>query len=114
MARLQVGIIRYASVSRSIGEALGVERPPEVRIGRGRITVTFRQTGASRWPEEEQVDQALRTAATARRVLAADIRPGVRRRAKRAIEVACVDVFLKRGCAVESRWECVVPSHSSR
>jgi len=42
MARIQVGVIRHASVANAIGKALGVEPAPDIRIGRGRITITFR------------------------------------------------------------------------
>ena len=112
MARLRVGIIRYASVGRAIGDALGVEPAPQCSIGQGRITITFRQMGASRWPEAQQVEEALRAATAARTVLAANRRRVIRRRASRAIVVVYVDVGLRRGCTVESRWECVIPSRA--
>jgi hypothetical protein len=110
MSRLQVGVVRYASVAAEIGRALGVESAPDCRIGQGRITLTFRSRGASRWPEAQQVEHALRVAAVARTVFAADPRRAVRQRATRAIVVVYEDATLIRGCEVLARWECVVPA----
>ncbi|PYP66526.1 MAG: hypothetical protein DMD26_07500 [Gemmatimonadetes bacterium] len=110
MSRLQVGVVRYASLARAIAQALGIEPAPDCRIGQGRITITFRRVGASRWPEARQIDQALRVAAIARTVIAADPRRAVRQRATRAIVVVYEDATLVRGCAVTSRWECVIPA----
>lgn len=112
MKRLKVGIIRYASVGRAIAQALGVDPPPDCRIGRGRITFRFRQTGASGWPEKDRLGYALQVADTARALLGADARKGVRRRVKRAIVVVFEDSHLDRGCDISSRWECIVPSDS--
>jgi hypothetical protein len=109
MSRLQVGIVRYASVGTKIAAALGVE-PPDCRIGQARVTLTFRRLGASRWPEGRQIDHALRAVEAARTVLASDARRPVRDRAARAIEVVYEDASLVRGCAVVARWECVVPA----
>ncbi len=110
MSRLQVGVVRYASLAGAIAQALGIEPAPECRIGRGRITITFRRVGASRWPEARQIDQALRVAAIARTVIAADPRRAVRQRATRAIVVVYEDATLVRGCAVTGRWERVIPA----
>jgi hypothetical protein len=74
MRRLQVGVIRYATVAETIGRALGAEPAPECRIGQGRVTLTFRGLGAARWSEARQIAHALRAAAAARDVLAADTR----------------------------------------
>ena len=82
---------------------------PYVRIGHGRITITFRSLGASRWPENQQVELALRAAARARAVLAQGTQRALRRRTARAIVVVYEDSSLVRGCAVVGRWECVVP-----
>jgi hypothetical protein len=60
MRRLQIGIVRYLSVARAIGNALGIEPAPYIRIGHRRITLTFRSIGASRWPENQQMELALR------------------------------------------------------
>ena len=111
MTRLRVGIVRYASVAAAIARALAVEPPPDCRIGQARITLTFRRLGASRWPETKQIDYALRVAAVARSVLAADPRRLVRQRAaNRAIVVVYEDSTLVKGCAVVAQWKCVVPA----
>jgi hypothetical protein len=109
MSRLQVGIVRYASVAGDIARALGREPAPECRVGQWRITLTFRGLGATRWPEARQIEDALHVVAVARSVLAEDRRRGVRLRAARAIVVIYEDSTLVRGCAVAARWECVVP-----
>jgi hypothetical protein len=109
MSRLQVGLVRYATVAKAIGQALGVDPVPVCQIGQGRITLIFRRIGASRWPEDQQIEYAFRAAATARAVLADDARRIVRDRADRAIVVVYEDVTLVRGCAVVARWECVLP-----
>jgi hypothetical protein len=107
--RLNFGIILYASAANAIGHALGIARPPEIEIGRGRTTLTFRSQGASRWPEEQQMEQALRAASISRTVLGEDSRRAVRQRARRAIVIVFEDTTLLQGCEVVSRWECVVP-----
>jgi hypothetical protein len=112
MSRLQFGIIRYAAVAAAVEQALGGEPAPSCQIGGGRITLTFRRAGASRWSEAQQIEHALRVAAIARAVLADDSRRAVRERATRAIEVVYEDATLVRGCAVVARWECVVPASS--
>lgn len=109
MSRLQAGVVRYRSVASAIGQALGIEPAPDCKIGQGRITLTFRRIGASRWPEEEQIEFALEAAAIARDAIASDYRRAVRRRASRAIVVIYEDTTLVRGCEVVARWECVVP-----
>lgn len=114
MSRIQIGVIRYASVAKAIGQALGTELAPDCQIGRGRITLTFRRLGASRWSQEQQIDYALRAAATARKVLADDSRRAVRERATRAIVVVLEDSTVVRGCATMARWECVVPAAANR
>jgi hypothetical protein len=108
--RLQAGIVRYRSIAKAIADALGHEPAPECRVGLGRITVTFRQAGASRWTEKRQIDHALEVAAITRAVLAADSRATIRERADRAIEVIYEDVTVARGCSVSTRYECVVPA----
>ena len=112
---IRIGIVRYASVGAAIGHALGIDPPPDIRIGQGRITLTFRSLGASRWAESKQIEQALRIAVTARAVLAADTRRAVRRRAlDRAIVVVFEDATLVKGCSVVGQWKCVVPANSPR
>jgi hypothetical protein len=110
MRRLQAGIVRYRSLAAAISQALGIEPAPDCRIGGGRITVTFRRLGASRWSEEEQIEFALESATIARALIADDHRRGVSRRAKRAIVVIYEDTTLVRGCEVVARWECVIPA----
>jgi hypothetical protein len=110
---MHIGVVRYSSVARAIGEALNVYPAPDCRIGHGRITLTFRSLGASVWSEEQKSDFAIQVAAIARSVLAADKRRAVRKRVRRAIVVVFEDAGLLRGCTVESRWECVVPVISS-
>ena len=111
MKRLRVGVTRYASVANEIARAIGVDPAPDCRIGRGRITVTFRSIDATRWPETKQVEFALQVAAVARQVMSGDTRRAVRRRADdRGIVVVFEDARLLRGCSVVARWECVVPA----
>jgi hypothetical protein len=81
MSRLKVGIFRYASVADAIGHAFGIEPVPHCGIGHGRITLTLRQIGASRWTESRQVEHASRAAAVARRILSEDRRRAVSQRA---------------------------------
>ncbi|MFL5497745.1 MAG: hypothetical protein ACJ79I_06460 [Gemmatimonadaceae bacterium] len=112
MTRLRIGIVRYASVGAAIAQALGVDPAPDCRIGQGRITITFRSLGASRWPGPKQIEYALQTAAIARAVLARDPRPAVRQRAaNRAVVVVYEDAAVVRGCSVVAQWNCVVPAN---
>lgn len=110
MGRLKAGIVRYASLSTEIAKALGTMGAPDCRIGHARITLTFRQLGASRWDETRQLAHALHAAATVREILSGDSRRQVRQRSSRAIEVIYLDVAVRRGTAVESRWTCVIPA----
>src|SRR5512147_2578538 len=112
--RLAVGVVRYGAVAAAIGRAMGVNPPPDCKIGHGRITLTFRSVGASHWSEAQQIENALQAAAIARQVLADDPRRTVRNRVRRAIVVVYEDYTLVRGCEVQSRWECVVPSAPRR
>jgi hypothetical protein len=83
---------------------------PDCKIGRGRITLSFRQTGASHWTQEARLAYAFRVAATARSILDADSRRAVRKRSKRAVVVIYEDTNLDQGCDVTSKWQCIVPS----
>src|SRR5215467_6877559 len=105
MAPLRAGIVRYGSLALAIERALGATPPPVCRIGQGRITITFKSLGATRWPESRQIDYALRVAATAREMLAQDSRRSIRQRSSRAIEVVFEDASLVKRCAVVARWE---------
>jgi hypothetical protein len=108
--RLRIGIVRYAAVAEAIARELTVERVPDCRIGQGRVYITFRSIGASRWSEQRQMEHALKAAAIARAVFASDQRTAVRRRAGRAIVVVYEDASSLRGCSVTAKWECVVPA----
>ena len=110
MSRIQVGVVRYASVARRIAEALRIEVAPDCRLRQGRTTITFRHLGASHWPAQRQIEYALHASSIARREFAVDPRRIIRDRARRAIVVVFEDATLDRGCAVTSRWECVVPA----
>ena len=108
MKRPRLGI-NYASVAQNIAQALSVTNPPKVKVGRGRISVIFRQLGASRWPVEARMEYAFQIAGVTRAVFAGDHRRLVRRRANRAIVVVFEDVLLEQGCDVAARWQIVVP-----
>ena len=107
--RLQGGIVRYGRIAKAIARELSMESAPDCRIGSGRVYLTFRNMGGSRWSLEQQAEHALRAASIARSVFAGDYHPAVRRRARRAIVVVYEDSSLVRGCDVTARWECVVP-----
>jgi hypothetical protein len=109
MNRPRIGIIRYTPLVRDLANSLGIQTVPAFRIGRGRITLIFRQLGASRWPAEERIEYAFHVANVTRSMFAADHRRLVRRRANRAIVVVFEDVFLERGCDITARWQCIVP-----
>jgi hypothetical protein len=108
--RLRIGIIRYGAVAETIARELAVDAVPDCRIGQGRVYITFRSMGASRWSEARQIDHALKAAAIARAVFASDPRTAVRRRVGRAIVVVYEDASSVRGCSVTAKWECVVPA----
>jgi hypothetical protein len=112
--RLRAGVIRYASVGRAIARTLGVQPPPECKVGEGRIRVTFKNVGAAHWTEEQRIQYAFQVADVARMILADDHRRLVRRRARRAIVVVYDDISLEQGCEVSSKWECVVTGGEQR
>ena len=109
MSRVRFGIVRYASVADAIVRALGVDPAPECRIEHGRFFLVFRRLGATEWPTERRMGFALEAARVARDMFAAASSATVRARATRAIVVVIEDATTARGCAVTSRWECVVP-----
>lgn len=109
MRLLGIGRARRAAVATEIGYSLGVRTMPDIKIGRGRVTITLRQIGASRWTEAEKMEHAMRVAETARSVLSENSRRGVRRRAKRAVVVVYEDAMLVNGCDTSARWECIIP-----
>ena len=110
MPRIKVGITRYRALAKEIAAAMGFDPPPVCKIGRGRITMLFKQSGATRWTEPEKFQQAFRAADIARSILSADKRRLVRRRARRAVVVIYEDTMMQSGCDVTARWQCVVPS----
>lgn len=107
-------VVRFRSVAGAIARSLGTELPLDCRIENGRATLTVRRLGAARWPEAQQIEYAIRVADVARAVFADDTRRTVRRAAAWATVVVYEDASIVQGCAVVSRWECVVPSVSSR
>src|SRR5688500_480518 len=90
MKRPRIGF-RYRDEANAIARELGVHPLPVCRIGRGRITIRFRQAGASSWSEAQRIEQAFQAAAVARSLLAADPRRALRRRATRAVVVIYED-----------------------
>ena len=110
MSRLRVGVVRHASVAEEIARGIGTHEQPDCDIGHGRITITFRRIGATRWAEDQQAEYALRAASIARMVLASNARKAIRERAGRAIVIVYEDATIVRGCAVLARWECVIPA----
>lgn len=106
---MPLGFGRRAAVATEIGYALGLRSMPDIKIGRGRVTITMRQTGASRWTEAEKMDHAMSVAEVARSILSGNSRRGVRRRAKRAIVVVYEDSMLVNGCDTSARWQCIIP-----
>jgi len=109
MSALDFEVFRFPSVGNAIADALGVTQAPECRLENGRTMLTFRRLGLSRWPEEQQMELALRAADTARAVLARDTRKKLRNVAGKAVVVIYEDALSVRGCAVVTRWECAVP-----
>ena len=110
MGLFGTGRFGRAAVATEIGYALGVRTMPDIQIGRGRVRITLRQIGASRWTESEKMEFAMRVAETARSVLAGNSRRGVRSRAKRAVVVVYEDAMLVNGCDTSARWECIIPA----
>ena len=102
--------MRLASVAGEIARGIGAQHEPDCDIGHGRITITFRRIGATRWDEAQQSEYALRAASVARMVLSSNSKKAVRERAGRAIVIVFEDATIVRGCAVVARWECVIPA----
>ena len=100
---------RSAEFAKELALALGLSNIPVCRIGRGRVTVTFRQQGASRWTEEQKIDYAAQVADAARDVLESSSKRTIRRRAKRAVVVVYEDAMLVHGYDSTARWEIVIP-----
>jgi hypothetical protein len=102
-------VVRHATVANAIEHALDPDGAAECRIGQWRTTITFRGKGASRWPEHQQIDRALRAAAIAREMMSSHRSRAVRDYVARAMEIVYEDAAVVEGCAVTLRWECVVP-----
>lgn len=102
-------VFTFRSVGEAVARALNMESVPECRVVHGRVTLSIRRLGASRWPEAQQIELALRVVEAARVVLAGDSRWQLRRGATRAIVVIYEDASVVQGCAVTARWECAVP-----
>lgn len=103
---------RFRKTANAIAEELGANPAPDVRIGRGRITVKFRQLGASSWSEARRIDHAHQVAAVVRGLLEATTKRALRRRATRAVVVTYEDATLANGCDIDARWVCVLPAIS--
>lgn len=110
MARLRIGVVRYASVADAIEARLTLGARPACHVGRGRLYVVLRGAGATRWGPEAQISRALEMAAIARGILAEDGRAAVREHARHAVVVRFEDAAAAQGCDVRAQWECVVPS----
>lgn len=110
MARLHVGVTRYASVANRIAERLGVGGRPECYVGQGRVYVVIRGAGGTRWEPDVQVARALHVAQTAREILLAEPRALARRYAQRAVVVRFEDWNEAAGQHVHTLSECVVPA----
>jgi hypothetical protein len=93
-------VFAFRSVGDAIGRALRVDPAPDCQILHGRTILTFRRLGASRWPEPQQMEFALRASDVARAVLADDKRRQVRKGATRAIVIAFKDAAVVEGCIV--------------
>ena len=109
MAKLRLGIVRYASVANAIAQQLQLTTVPQCTIGAGRISITFRNIGASGWADEARLQHAVGAAAIARSHLSTDSRADVRARSTRAIVVAYDEATTVAGIAVTHRSEYVVP-----
>ena len=110
MARLRIGVTRYAAVLEEIEQRLAPTGGLTCQIGAGRMSLVLRGVGATRWEPEAQLARALELAAAARARLAADGRAPVRAHARHAVVVRFEDVSVAAGCDVRAQWECVIPS----
>lgn len=108
MKRPRIDLL-HRKAARELADQFGTSPPPECRIGRGRITLKFRQTGAATWPETERMNHAFGVASRVRELLALSQRRALRRRASRAVVVIYQDFIIANGCDIDIRWACVVP-----
>jgi hypothetical protein len=110
MARLRIGISRYASVANAIEQQLTLGGRLSCQIGQGRLCITLRKVDATRWAPETQLARALEMAGIARRTLAGDRRAAVRRHARHAVVIRFEDASAAEGCQVHAAWECIIPA----
>jgi hypothetical protein len=110
MAPLRIGISRYASVANAIERRLALGGRLSCQIGQGRLCITLRSAGATRWDPAVQVARALDMATVARGILAAETRASVRRHARHAVVVRFEDAMVAAGCQLRASWECIVPA----
>jgi len=108
MARFRLAVTRYASVLDAIERQLAPDGRLTCRLGAGRVYLTLRAAGATRWDAATQLARALEMASAARAILAADDRAPVRAHARHAIVVRYEDATVAEGCEVRAAWECIV------
>lgn len=103
---------RYPDVLEAIERQLASDGRLMCTFGAGRVYLSLRGAGATRWGLDAQLARALEMAAAARSVLAGDARAAVRVHAQHAIVVRYEDATMAAGCDVRAQWECVVPAAS--
>src|SRR5688500_16064695 len=110
---MRFAITRYGPLLKAIERQLAPEGGLTCRFGAGRVYLTWRGVGASRWDPSAQLARALEMTAVVRTALAADTRAPVRVHGKHAVVVRFEDTGIAEGCEVRSHWECIVPAPSS-
>ena len=103
-------VTRYPEVLEAIERQLAPDGHLTCRLGAGRVYLTLRGVGATRWEPSSQLARALEMARAARAVLASDARAPVRAHVQHAVVVQYEDVGVAEGCEVRAQWECVVPT----
>jgi len=110
MAPFRLRATRYPEVLDAIERHLAGEGRVTCTLGAGRVHLTLRGAGATRWSPDAQLARALAMASAARAVLVADARAPVQAHARHAIVVRYEDVTVAAGCDVRAQWECVIPA----
>ena len=110
---VRLTLTRYPDVLERIERQLAPGGHLTCRLGAGRVYLTLRGVGATRWDYAEQMRRALEMAALARAILAGDPREPVRVHSHHAITVKYEDVGVAEGCEVRATWECVVPTQDT-
>lgn len=113
MAWFRLRPTRYPDVLQAIERHLASDGRLRCSLGAGRVYLSLRGAGATRWGVDTQLARALEMAAAARAVLAADARAPVRVHAQHALVVRYEDATMAAGCDVRAQWECVVPTVAS-